>query len=260
MARGFFRHLEADRKPADRKIGGAFGEPAVTVADEEIKAYCGELLWASSTYNKAVTDESSVTCPKCRKKLANGRLKTANAGGLSLSMEADKTAKGSFRHAGGWKAFVGGDLVAYLGFQEHYWRVYPLRLGDPQEGGGAEVVNSRDPLHESGSIASLGSRSWHLESGTLRYPSKEEALLACVGLREQGFLKTGTELRAERDADLVRWRVENAARKKAKAEAQELLDETLAGLAELMERSDLSNFQRQAAANAIALLKKGRDD
>lgn len=207
-------------------------------------AVCGLEGFADYKWMRFCVDPAAVSCPACLKKMAKAKLAGRDPQAPRLRAEIDPEAKGGFRHQQGYKAFVGDELVGYLGYEDHHWRVYSLVLLHD-----GSVANDRAPLTESsrGRVDIMG----RLPADTLHYPTRDDALLACAELRGLGRLKTAAELGQElRDAE-QRWEEQQLKRRRARAQKEELRDATLAGLVSIRDELSLSNLQRAAIETAI---------
>jgi len=230
--------------------------------DDELTALCGYVTRAQwnkrrNLFYEGAENERFVSCPICNKKAAAARLKARPAGAPVLTMEQDKTAKGHFRYQGGWKALQDGVLIAYLGFEDHAWRVYPLYLGH-HDGETREQDRGLvgTPLNDDGED---GRRDHYYRLYAARYKSKEAALLAAGEFRAGGFLKTEVELFAARAEALKANRAWADERQRKFDEREQTRNDTLLALKEIFERESLSNFQRQGLMTAIAKFEKPTD-
>lgn len=221
--------------------------PTDETEDREFKiAVCGE----ESSYDSRsyLTEARHVTCPACHQKLAKAALKARGADEPKLTLVQDKAAKGGFRYQGGWRALVDGEHVAYLGFEDHYWRIYRLGLNDKRD----LVVGS--PMNDDGTAGERTHTYHRVEAA--RYKSKESALLVVGDLRASKHLHTFQELLDGRKRAEQAW-VQRRARIDAQhAEEEEARNDTLRALKELHARDDLTNFQRAGLLTAIAHYEK----
>lgn len=259
--RTFHTHALAriDQRPFDVYAVDGYtrtGEKAL----ENVKiALCGHEVRAAWDRDRDFdTNPNNITCPTCNKKLAQAAIKARPDGAGRLEIIADKAARGGFRHAGGSKVVLEGEVIGYVGFEDHAWRIYPLmieRWDDKAEAGGPYVRNAPRPMDKDGSISSLD-RSYRPPPSVPRYRSKEAAALACEQAYLQGLLKTGAQLHQEA-AEYAKAAQESADRRSALvAERLAEKSQTLNALDEILNTKTLSNFQRQGLMNAIALVER----
>jgi hypothetical protein len=260
MSRGHHRHLLARRETRPYEFDAY--EPGKTPywADAEfVIALCGQEYRVSGWgADSVIEDRDYVTCPACRRKKARQELRARPAGAAVLTMEQDKEAKGGFRYQQGWKALVNGVQVAILGYEDHGWRIYPLRAFNDDQERGLHVRNAYHPIDDEGLEAGR-TRDYRLPSSALNFRTKEEALMACEDLRARGKLKTAPE-RLHAYAEAVRRRDAWAKSERTRVEtAEQNRLETLEALNEILEKETLSNFQRQGLMTAIARFEKKPD-
>jgi hypothetical protein len=255
MGRGLHRHLIARRETRPFEFD-KFEPPKTPYWGEAefLVAVCGEEHRVGSWKNDRFLEEAShITCPQCRTKIAKALLKQRPADAPKLSLEADKDARGGFRNSQGWKALVDGEPVAILGYEEHAWRIYPF-AASKKDDGEIKVANTYGVLLKDHSTGSrFDSRGYRLPSSALEFKTKEDALMACEGLRLEGVLKTPTEVLAdyhERQAEAKVW---NENRRRKLAARDEKNRNTLEALREILGKETLSNFQREGLLNAIEL-------
>lgn len=251
MSRAHHRHLLVRTETRSHEFNRFEPGKTAYVADAEFKiALCGEEGRVGGYGHERIIEEAqAVSCPVCRTKLAKQALKARPADAPKLSLEQDKGAKGGFRHEQGWKARIDGVPVAIIGYQEHSWRVYPYacRKNDDDV---LEVVNTYGPMSKDGDTVALGSY-FRLRGGALGFNTKEDALIACEGLRASGVLKTAPELIAGHHAMVQANDEWHARRERERAEAATRNRNTLEALREILAKDTLSNFQRQGLMDAI---------
>lgn len=255
---GRARHTHALDRIIQREfpVYGLHHTPTTEKVVEDVKvAVCGHEVRASWDHDRDFDDNhNNVSCPTCNKKLAQAALKARPPGSGRLLIEADKAAKGYFRHNGGSKVILNGEVIGYVGYQDHGWRLYPLmleRYDDKARAGGAYVRNSPTPLKTDGTTQARALYEY-LGRDVFAFKSKEAAALGCEQQHRAGLMLTEAQLWAEANAAEITAQAEQAAREQRKAERQAAKDETLQGLNEILERETLSNFQRQALMTAIA--------
>jgi hypothetical protein len=255
MGRGLHRHLIARRETRPFEFD-KFEPPKTPYWGEAefLVALCGEEHRLGSWRNDRFLEEPNhVTCPQCRTKMARAKLKARPADAAKLTLEQDKEARGGFRHQQGWKALVDGEAVAILGYEEHYWRIYPYVTKRDDETKEVKVVNSHGVLLEDHTTGSrFSSMGYRLPGKALRWTTKEDALMACEGLRQEGVLKTAPELLAEYAENVRANEAWAAERRRKAAERNSEITDTVEGLKEILAKETLSNFQRQALMTAIA--------
>lgn len=229
--------------------------------DDELTALCGETMraaWNTPPRARFVEGDARVTCPKCNKKIATLALKARPAGAPKLEAVQDKEAKGGFRYKQGWKVLLDGETIAYVGYEEHGWRIYPLQIesyDDKAKADGPYIRNTHGVLAKDGEVVSKGWRHY-LPNEALSFTSREAAMLACEAQFAAGVLKTGPQLFAERKIANAEARARAAEQRARRDERQQRKDDTLAALNEILEKETLSNFQRMGLMNAIADIEK----
>ena len=261
MSRRVHYHLLARRETRPHEFDKY--EPGKTSywADAEfVASLCGE-EYRVGGYGAGLVIEKldRVTCPTCLRKSARAKLKARAPDAPKLSIEQDKELRGGFRYNQGWKALVDGEWVAVLGYQEHAWRIYPL-TAEKSDGGELIVKNTYGVLGKEGYVLSRGLYSY-LGSDALDFGTKEDALLACEGLRASGRLKTSAELIQEYHARVRRNILAADRLRRERSEAEQLRLDTIEALNEILEKETLSNFQRQGLMTAIARFeRRGGED
>lgn len=186
---------------------------------------CGEVM--TSDFYKAAAEGKEPTCSKCSAAWAKSLLKRHP--GLRLE-KAELGRWSDLRSL--YAVHDGNDLVGYASIKSGWGGTWSL----------AAVGIFEDKPHRGMDLS-------------LRFHSKEAALLAIPGLRAEGKLPTWDEVRAEREALTAKRKAERAeAAAKAKRESEELAltIETLGKLAENTAR--LSNLERNAVLDAIQRL------
>lgn len=226
-------------------------------------AICGFESPVRCTWNYFTDEDARVSCPACLKKMAAARLK-GFAGAQRLAAVKDETAYGHFRHKQGWRATLDGETIAYLGYQEHAWRVYPLILetwDEQAKADGPYVRNTAQPLDQHDRVASGGLHAYLSRQGDGAYKTRDDALMACLALAERGVLKTGARLIADAAASHRAHAAERAAYKVRRTAAEQARTDTLVGLEEILDKETLTNFQRSALLEAISRFQpKSADD
>lgn len=252
MGRALHRHLIARRETRPFEFD-KFEAPKTPYWGEAefLVALCGEEHRVGSWNSDRFIEEAKhVSCPQCRTKIARAALKARPADAAKLTLERDSELKGGFRYGQGWVAHIDGVPIAVLGYEEHEWRVYPYYVSR-DDAGAVAVKNHYSPLTEEGRTATKG-MFYRLPGGTLGYRTKEDALLACEGLRAKGFIKPPAQL-LEENAEGQRANAVWAEEQRRKtAERNQGISDTIEGLKEILEKETLSNFQRQALMTAIA--------
>ena len=220
-------------------------------------ALCGEKQrtdWMHRPSDHFQTDEGHVTCPACLKKLAARKLKALRASGAgpALALEPDPEARGGFRHGQGTRVLLDGELVGYVGYQDHHWRVYPLVVetyDDEAKANGPYARLCYQPLGPDGRPASHS--MYGLRSEVPRYKTKLDAAMACVELREKGWLKPGPELLADHAAEVAEAAAEREAYRQEARDRRAALETTLAGLRSIARLNSLSDEEHAALHAAI---------
>jgi hypothetical protein len=250
MARGHHTHFELSRET--RSVNDGLWEHPLKDMTKDVEVVltkCGEEHRTDRKWQRNTVEPTHVTCPACLKKMAKDALRDRSADAPKLRMEADKTIKGCFRHNGGWRAYVGDDLVAYLGYEDHGWRIYPLAWIMGENGRPSGVRNDWLPLGDQHGYVE---RSMHYGlKNALRFPTKDDALLACEDLRANGRLQTEPEILTEREVQKRRAKQVGEQRQREAAEAEQHRNDTLEALREILEKETLSNFQRQGLITAM---------
>lgn len=200
------------------------------------------------TWGVRFADEGgTVTCPACNKKLGARLMRERQrAGGPALDVVLDTEAQGGFRYQQGYKVNLDGETIAYVGYEEHGWRLYKLVV-DGEEGAAPVVRNSRRPVDEAGAICSL---SWGRIYGAVKFPSRDHAALAAEAYLRAGKIKTGAALLKEQAENADELRRLKAERERRVAQAEDRRREVLEGLREVL-ALDLNNQQRDAVVAAI---------
>lgn len=261
MSRTQHSHMIASEAPKQFKTWDSrTGHESAEFEDDiELTAMCGETTRGSwnlkQSWSKFTYDGAHISCPKCNKKIAQAQIKARSADRPALTAEADPEAKGGFRHKQGWKVLLGSELIGYVGFEEHAWRIYPLQIESYDEKAkesGPYIRNARGVLDRDGDTGSKAFGSWSLPAKSLHYKSKEAAMLGCEAMYASGILKSGPQLFAEREEANARAQVAMAERRQKESDKTERRNDTLAALQEILDKETLSNFQRMGLMNAIA--------
>ncbi|USN16144.1 hypothetical protein PAPPERLAPAPP_04030 [Brevundimonas phage vB_BpoS-Papperlapapp] len=224
-------------------------------------AVCGYSIRAKWDTDHTFDERANnITCPTCNKKTAARLIKARPSSAPKLTIEADKSARGGFRHEGGSRVLFDGEAVAYVGYQDHFWRIYPLeieRYDSQAKADGPYVRNATMPMDDSGATATRSLYAY-LGNEVLRYRSKEAAALACEAYVASGWLKTGPQLHAEHAQHRAAAEAAAQARETRRQARQALQDETLEALNDILARETLTNFQRQGLMNAIVVVGQRR--
>lgn len=252
MGRGIHTHLETGRETAPVNEG-LFDHPKEDrwVDREFVFTKCNDRLRADWRWYRTTDQESRVDCPKCLTKMSKERLK-ARVGGPSLRLEKSEVRIFAARWGTTNAVYVDDVLVGYVAKADKQWRVYPL-VHD-----GDEVVASGRPLAEVGTatIDSYG----RYDSEAFGYKTKDDALLACEGLRGSRRLKSTEEIVADREAAERRWADRETKRKAEAAEAAQNRHDTLEALKDILAEHPLTNYQRQGLVTAIEHFSIPLDD
>jgi Arc/MetJ-type ribon-helix-helix transcriptional regulator len=210
-----------------------------------------------SFLNTTTNDPARVTCPDCSRALAAKALaeRGADAPSLALVKWEGKTYYGRFTYA----IMYDGEHFGFVGLEGAYGKAKWLISVITTENEDDEKTKMGFQIEEE------RGNPGHTYSVKLTYASKEAALADVPRLVEAGRLKSAaTTVREAKE-----WR-EELARRRARiaaedAEEAQLKADTLVGLQEIAAlaeagKIELSNFQREALANAVLRYRGKRKD
>lgn len=244
MSRGTHTHLLEKTQVQSTEIGAWEVPPNPRRVDVEINvALCGSEGRVNYTGHRVSTNPKFVDCPKCNQRLAKQAMQARAPDAPKLELVQDKEAKGPFRYKQGWRALLGGEHIAFLGYEDHGWRVYHVGING-EDRTSLAVGYALDEDGSSGRRGVYGITA-------ARYRSKEQALLAAEAFRSAGKLLTLDELKRERAETAARYRDAQLERDRRKAERAKERDDAIEALREILESQSLSNFQRQGVMTAI---------
>jgi hypothetical protein len=255
MGRANHTHFEVGREYRDDKVGAWEIPPNPRIESREYVLFlCGHAALTENNWNRYDTNPKYVTCPACLKKLAKQALRQRPADAAKLEAVKDPDAKGNFRYQQGYKALLNGEVIAYLGYEDHHWRVYPLTIyhSEDDEVPQPYVRNARRPMNEDGGQSDYSDR-W-LNSRAAAFKTRDDALMACERLFAEGKLKTAERLLREHVEEQAKWAIESAARRQRRADADKARAELLEALQEVLDQHPLSNFQRMGIVAALERL------
>lgn len=252
MGRGIHHHLEVGReiRPVNE---GLFDTPKTDRWEDRefILTKCNDQLRADYRWYRSSTNEAYVDCPKCLNKLSKERLK-ARVGGPSLRLEKSEERIFAARHGSVNAVYIDDILMGYVAKADKKWRVFPLKHD------GVDVVAGGRPLAEVGT-ADLDAYGRY-EHDALGYKTKDDALLACEGLREARRLKPAEEIIADKTTADRRWEDREAKRKAEALTAAHRRRDTLEALQDILAVHPLTNFQRKGLVTAIEHFSIPLDD
>lgn len=212
-------------------------------SSREIKiAACGE----SHAFSFMSSSDFEPTCPKCSQIWAATRLKALKASGQNLELQKEEQTETYPRFKSLYKAILNGEHCGYVAIETGWgqrWLVIGMTLA------GDKMYRTYETQRYNNSVKPL--RSAH---------SKEAALSYVPELLTNGNLRTETQVRA--DAAEFKQRSAEIAERRRKLETEEAekVADMLIGLKEILERKDLTNFQRDSVVEALARLDKKSTD